>query len=158
MPVEWQPQPLLHLTLNFLGPTPEDSIPQIKGVTRRVVSTFEKFTLVPAFLETLYSRHEKSKIYLGIAGQVDMLIALQQALNSEYATLKLPQQNRYLPHITVGRLKRTDPTSTKQYLDQVAKFEFTPLPAFTVERVTLFESLVSKTGPYYQVVDQFSTG
>jgi 2'-5' RNA ligase len=151
-----EPLEKLHLTLNFLGRVDDQFNSQLEGQLNRVAKNTRPFVIQPQFLETLYNRHESSLVYLGIGGEVDLLKELQSNINSVMAQLTLPQQNRFLPHVTIAKLERTSPEITKNLLDKVSDVEFSALSEFNVDHFTLYESLLSKSGSHYQKVRVFN--
>ncbi|OGC92190.1 2'-5' RNA ligase [Candidatus Amesbacteria bacterium RIFCSPHIGHO2_02_FULL_47_9] len=156
LPVIWEKPEKLHLTLNFLGRTPDDQLSQITTLTSQVAKSFSPFTLQPYFLETLYHRHGSSLIYLGLTGDIEELKKLQNSLSQSLSRLSLPSQDRFLPHITIGKFKKDDPIQTKKFLSLVSDYDFTPLSPFTVDRLTLYESLLSRSGSHYQKLAGFA--
>jgi len=155
LPVNWEDTDKLHLTLNFLGRIPDQNLGPITTTLTRVAAAMTQFSLEPMFLETLYQRHDNSIIYIGFAGDIDLLKKMQKSLSLSLSKLSLPQPRRFLPHLTIGRLKRTDPTLTKRYLDQIRAQNFRPLPVFTVDKIILYESFLTKAGSHYQKVREF---
>lgn len=155
LPVRWEPAEKLHITLNFLGSIDDDKLSEVQRVIPEVATSFNSFSVKPMFLETLYNRHEPSVIYLGLAGDIDQLKELRNDLTSAFNNLKLPQAYRFMPHITIGKMKRTDPTATKSFLDKIQDFEFTPLEPFEVKYINLYKSIVSRMGSTYQVLNTF---
>ncbi len=156
IPVVWEPVDKLHMTLNFIGSVEQDMVHRVGQIIRKSITAYRPFTLQPAYLETLYKRHDPSIIYLGVSGDVQILKELQGSIAIELNELKLPQPEKFLPHITIGRLKRTDPPSTKSFLDKVTNFDFQALPPFTIGQVWLFRSLVSKLGSHYERMLHFT--
>ena len=154
--ITWEPSEKLHLTLNFIGRTDQDMVSQLIRLLQKELAGLPAFSITPAFLETLYRRHELSLVYLGIGGDVEALKQLQKTLGATLSTLTLPQQTRFLPHILIGRLPKSDPVTIKRLLGQVDDLEIQPLPKFTVNKITLFESLLSKSGSTYQKLVEFA--
>lgn len=155
-PVVWEPSAKLHLTLNFLGELPDEAIARLYKKLSPVIAAFPAFSLTPTFLETLYHRHEPSLIYLAPRGDISILTDLQKAIRQALNDLRLPQTSRFMPHIVVGRLKRTDPVATKTYLDQLGTYEPASFSPFSISRITLYESHLTKVGSFYQRVHSFA--
>ncbi|TSC88192.1 MAG: 2'-5' RNA ligase [Microgenomates group bacterium Gr01-1014_16] len=153
LPVIWEKPEKIHLTLNFLGRIPDDQFSQINGIIRNIAKKFPPQHLELHFLETLYRRHESTLVYLS-ASSPD-LKSLQHSLSLSLSPIS-PQPIRFLPHITIGQLKRTDPTTTKRVIDQISNFDYTPLPSFAVDHITLYESFLSSKGSTYQKQATFS--
>ncbi len=155
VPVEWEDLDRLHLTLNFIGRVDDSDLSAIRGQMRSIIAQFPKFILKPMFLESLYSRHDGSKIYLAPGGDVNILKELQESLGEKLSEMNLPRQSRFLPHIKLGTYKKADPTTTKQFMDKVSEIELGDWMEFSVERITIFESLLSRTGSHYQRLASF---
>ncbi len=144
LPIIWEKHP--HITLNFLGKAdPKAIIP--------LIPPFPSFTLQPLYLDTLYSRHEPTILYLSLA-KSEELMDLQKSLivNLESIT---PQPRKFLPHITIGEFKRTDPVTTKHFIDVVSDFATSEFSEILVDKVILYESLPSKVGTTYRQISQF---
>jgi len=136
LPVVWDNT--FHLTLNFLGQVTDSDTGTIKNLL---------------YLDTLYSRHDPTILYLTLA-KSDDLIQLQASLSSSFSSIT-PQPRKFLPHITIGKFKRTDPVTTKHFIDLVSDFatpEFSEIP---VDKIILYESLPSKVGTTYRQISQF---
>lgn len=156
MPVSWQEPNKLHLTLNFLGEIETDKLHEVSNIVRQTAKSFSAFSLAPAFLETLYKRHDPSLVYLGFSGDIDVLKELQSTLADAFNEFELPQAEKFLPHVKVGQLLRTDPPTTKNFLDKVSSFDFSPLSSFEVREIYIFRSFVSKAGSHFERILHFN--
>ncbi len=107
------------------------------------------------FLETMYRRHEQSFVYLS-PGKNQELLDLQFQL-SELITRKFTilQPHRFFPHLTLGKIEKADPITTKTWLAKINEFEYDPLEEFLVKQVRVYESSSSRSGVYYQRVADF---
>ena len=154
LPVVWEKPEKLHLTLNFIGRVTHEQLALIKRLVKPVAASHPQFDLQFPHLETLYKRHENSLIYLSPAKN-PALLSLQSSLTQVLTNATFPQPLRFLPHVTIGRLDRTDPPTTKAALDKVNGFPYHPLDGFPVDHLTLYESYVSKLGSHYQKLAPF---
>ena len=150
-PLVWEKRP--HMTLNFLGQIPDDEVPLVKKALTQATQSAYQFTLQPLYVETLYSRHEPTILYLSLA-KSEELNDLHKSLivNLESIT---PQPRKFLPHITIAHLKRTDPVSTKRFMDLISDFESPPFSPFTVDKITLYQSLITQAGTTHQKLATF---
>ncbi|OGD06415.1 2'-5' RNA ligase [Candidatus Amesbacteria bacterium RIFOXYB1_FULL_47_13] len=158
LPVDWEPREKLHITLNFLGRVADDDFTPVIRNLAAFARSRTGLSLTPMFLETLYQRHDNSLIYIGFSGDLKQLRQMQKSLSLSLSQLSFPQPRRFLPHLTIGRLKRTDPTTTKKYMDLIRPREFIPLPAFTVDSLALYQSFLSRAGSHYQRLRTFTLG
>lgn len=151
----WQEADHLHLTLNFLGNKVDSGeLTPVRRVGFTAAAQTPQFAMKLAFLETLYQRHEETLIYLA-PQKAPELLQLQDGLCKGLNEIKLPQPRRFLPHVTIGWLKRTDPVTTKDSINKISQVDFTPLESFMVEKIGLYESYVSAKGSHYAKIGEF---
>ena len=153
LPIVWENPDHCHITLNFLGHVDHLILHQIKSLITEEVKNIPPFSLRPLYLETLYSRHEPTILYLSLA-KSEELIDLQNSLSLSLSPIT-PQPRKFLPHIAIGYLRRTDPVSTKRAIDMVSNQEAPVLSEFLVDHITLYKNLLSATGSTYQKLGQF---
>ncbi len=155
LPVIFELPEKFHVTLNFIGAVDKDFTGTLANRIREITMNFQAFNLRPYFLETLYQKHDQSLIYLGLAGDLANLKKIRLATGQMLADSGIPQKSKYLPHLTVARMKKADPVITKTALDKIIDFEFQPLSSFLVDHLTLYESLLSQKGSHYRQVGRF---
>lgn len=155
LPIRWEPIEKLHLTTNFIGKVDDEKLHSIADLAKEVSGRYQPFTLEPAFLETMYRKHEGSYIYLGIGGDIEPLKNLQQELALLISDMQIAQPAKYLPHVTIGKLQKMDPNMTKDTLQRIREVDFTPLPQFTVDHLTLYESLLSRDASHFRKIRRF---
>ena len=153
LPIIWENPAKCHLTLNFLGHVDHAILHQIKSLITQAVKNISSFSLRPLYLETLYSRHDPTILYLSLA-KSEELLQLQASVSSSISSIT-PQPRHFLLHISIGKLKRTDPVSTKRAIDIISNQEVPVLSEFLVDHVTLYKSLLSRTGSTYQKLATF---
>lgn len=153
LPIICEPPQKLHLTLNFLGRLTDSQLHQVSSQITRVSKKFNSMSIQPVFLESLYRRHDASLIYL--SAHHPQIVSLQKALSVSLSQISLPQPRRFLPHITIASLKKLDPITTKKVLGQISELDFSPLSPFEVDHLTLYESLLSRSGSTYQKIRHF---
>lgn len=151
LPVVWERN--FHLTLNFLGQVTDSDTGTIKNHISSAAKNFHSFTLQLSYLDTLYSRHDPTVLYLTLAKSEELLdLHKSLIINLESIT---PQPRKFLPHITIGKFKRTDPVTTKHLIDLVSDFATPEFSEILVDKIILYESLPSKAGTTYRQISQF---
>ena len=155
LPILWEKPEKLHLALNFLGKIADEQILQVNRQITAVSSVTVSFPLEIRFLNTLYQRHESSLVYLGLSGDLAPLLDLQKQLSGRFERISLPQPRRFFPHITIGRIKKSDPVTVKSQLGKIDDSNINFLAKFSVDHLTLYESLVSHSGSSYQTIRRF---
>lgn len=151
LPVVWERN--FHLTLNFLGQVTDSDTGTIKNLISDTTKNLYSYTLLPLYLDTLYSRHDPTVLYLSLS-KSEELLELQDSLASALSSIT-PQPRKFLPHITIGAFKRTDPVTTKHFIDLVSDFATPDFSEILVDKIILYESLPSKAGTTYRQISQF---
>ena len=155
LPIRWQKSEKLHLTLNFLGRVEEDKINNVKNAISDVTAQFSRFTLKPSFLETMYQKHDFSYIYLATTGDLETLSQIQKQLSVSFGEMDIPQPKKFLAHITIGFVQKSDPVYTKSVLDTINGLNFVPMSKFEVDSISLFESFLAKDTSHFQKIGRF---
>ena len=146
--VKWVEAANLHLTLKFLGNTPEEQIPSLIGALRQACAPVPSFTLslegIGAFPKTTYPR----VIWVGVNEGKGPLTALAEKMEEACAALGFPKEERpFSAHLTIGRVRSQEGIGRLVKALQVAEFKGTvPAP---VSRLTLFQSTLGPRGSTY---------
>jgi len=143
----------LHLTLAFLGEQPESMIAEVhQALTGLDTFTFD---LTVQGLGTFGSR-QPAVLWAGIAPQ-PALTALRDRVRRlvRGAGLEL-QRERFRPHVTLARIRRGlrhgELVELQRFLTDHAAFAVEP---FQVDRVTLFQSILSPDGARHEVLAEY---
>lgn len=149
---KWVEPENLHLTLCFLGETPDEKIPAIEkalGVAARGRTAFELgLTELGAFSSLEHPR----VIWIGgRAGAPELCAvaaAIDQALRREGIFPKEPARE-FKPHLTLGRLR--GPRNFSKLTDRI---KILPKLIFSsnIDRLVLYRSRLSASGPRYSVI------
>lgn len=133
----------LHLTLLFLGATPEENIPGINEKLKGI--SFEPFTVKLKG----FSHFNARVLFIAAEKGADEIISLSRKINSA-----LGKNEKCDAHLTVARNKGMQKKEFLEILDLLNKKGFEA--EFEVISFELMESLLSKKGPEYSVVHAFS--
>ena len=112
--VRWVRRDQLHLTLKFLGNVPADRIADLTAALRAGIAGSTALALnvsgIGAFPE---GRHPRV-VWAGIAGQTDLLLALQQRIETATRGFGEARDTRpFQPHLTLGRVLAVGHEATK---------------------------------------------
>jgi 2'-5' RNA ligase len=127
---------VLHVTLCFLGDRPQTDLPAIVQALEAIAfSQLEVRFSEPLFLP---ERGAKRVVALGLEHEGG-LVALQRDVSQSLAALKVYKADRrpYLAHLTVARFRRPGRTFALQNVN---------VPAFHLSQMTLYNSLLERTG------------
>ncbi len=158
LPINWDLPHKIHMTLNFMGHLEDADIVKVRQIVKQVATGYNPFTLRPVAVDALYIRHEQSVVYLLAQDMDERLGDLQKELTVNLDKLTPQPRQKFLPHITIGRIRKADPTFVKQTIDKLSQVEIDPLSQFAVEKIDVMESLVSKAGSSYQKLGSFTLG
>lgn len=144
----WQSDDQLHLTLRFIGEVERPLANDLANAMAAVRAA--PFDLCLAGLGT-FDHRGGGAIWAGIEpmAPVKALAARVERICQEVG---LPAERRaFHPHITLARWKGTRSREVRRFLDGRG-LKSSP---FTVERVTLFESRLSRHCAHYEEVENF---
>lgn len=148
--VKWEKSANLHITLRFLGDTPETETEKIKGAITSASQGLEPFQVAlgkPSF----FGKKHPRVFVVGVTSGVERMCALERALSTELASLGFePEQRPYHPHLTFGRARR----NRKMRRDEANRLirnnaSVTEEAVVSIDEVVLFESQLSPRGSSY---------
>jgi 2'-5' RNA ligase len=143
----WAPVENQHVTLRFLGTTPDDRLASLVSSVRSTVARHDPFILR---LGTLGSFPERGKARVLWAGFEDPtpLLALARDLEPVLVSLGYEAEKRaFSAHLTLARFKV--PAAVREL---TAKVDLSDLDPFTVEQVGLWRSHLSPKGARYELL------
>jgi len=151
--VRWTAAGNIHLTLKFLGLIDESRIADIAAVLAEAAGGFSPLQLAAKGVGVFPSPERARVIWVGLAGHLAELAALQGFLAKRLAAIGFPQENRpFTGHLTLGRVKkRMPPSRVRAALDAGPEFSS---EAFVVDRMVLFKSDLRPTGAVYTELHQ----
>lgn len=139
----------LHLTLKFLGDTPESQIAEIGEVVSRVATQAASFDIRLVGLGAFPNAQRPDVIWAGIESN-ETLRTLAAALESNLEPLGFRRESReFHPHLTLARVKAKPPPSLFQLLADHPATDFGTVHIASVE---FLQSELQRGGPKYTVV------
>lgn len=145
--LKWVRPASIHLTLQFLGDVARGQVPEIESTLARAVAGQGSFCLRARHIGVFPGMRRPRVLWLGLDGQIDQLLKIQQRLGAQLNCIGFPPEKRpFKGHLTLGRVKsRIDPRLLQTALSAVDA-ESQP---FTVETICLFQSDLKPTGAVY---------
>jgi len=152
LPVRWQEEAQLHLTLRFVGeierPAAEDLAAAVSGVR------FDAFEIA---LEGVgrFARRRGGALWTGVAPRepVKVLAARLERLCQQVGLE--PEHRTFHPHLTLARWNGPEPAGVGPWLERHAGFAS---DGWTVDALTLFESHLGRAGARYEAVLEVPAG
>jgi 2'-5' RNA ligase len=144
----------LHLTIKFLGEVVDPDVSRLCNVLKQVPA-IGLIHLMPDHVECLPERGPVRTICIGVAGDLDRLQALYDSIEDISEQLGVrKERRRFLPHITIARLRRTLSPAIRPSLEGVALGR-SPNQRFDVREFVLMQSVLERQGARYAPVARF---
>ncbi|MDD1751116.1 MAG: RNA 2',3'-cyclic phosphodiesterase [Methanothrix sp.] len=138
----------IHLTLKFLGETPESKVPDILDALTRALGGTGGFRLEVERVGTFPNAKNARVVWVGVSGDIERLMNLQTAVEDAMAGLGLERDDRpFTPHLTLGRIKYL--RSKEKWLNILEEIKNIKLAGFDVKAVALMKSELKRTGAVY---------
>jgi 2'-5' RNA ligase len=155
--IRWVRPQGIHLTLKFFGTIAESDVANISRVVEDTTSTIAPFTLgikrVGAFPDVKRPR----VLWLGMDGDVDILIRLQKEVDAELHKYGFEKEDRpFRPHLTLARIK--DPRGLIGLAKIMEKRENYEAGSFSAAGLNLFKSELTPMGAVYTKLAYFPFG
>lgn len=148
--VKWIKAANIHLTLKFIGPTPEEEVPKIKGAVAEAVAGHQDISLEVRGTGVFPKKERPRVLWLGVDGEVEKLQKLVKDINVSLHRLGYPaEQSQYAPHITIGRVRY--PQKVTPDVSHFLNSEYDSIGVH-VQKVTFFQSDLVPGGPIYSVL------
>jgi len=152
--VKWVSSRQVHLTLKFFGNISQEVVEKISQDLPPVVADFHRFHLTIKGLGAFPNLFRARVIWLGLAGETEILLGLHQAIERALFPLGIPMEDRpFRGHLTLGRNK--DNQLNQGLYRWLSERSFEESPPFEVEELILFRSDLKPTGPEYSKLKTF---
>jgi 2'-5' RNA ligase len=154
--VTWTKLHNLHLSLKFLGDTPETLLPDVCRAVSKACAGAKSFEMKFHGAGAFPSVQRPQTLWLGVSTGVRDVASLQQSIDQALHPLRYPKERRkYVPHLTLGRTR--DGTaeqwqSLRELIESNAEFD---AGISIVEEVIVFSSVLDREkGPTYEVLSR----
>ncbi len=160
MHATWVKPEAMHLTLRFLGDITEEQAGTLSSVLAESYADTDAPVLLIRGVGAFPSVKKPNILWAGVEtvqGNVDVL---QQAAESGARSIGLaPETKKFHPHITLARFKKPeDSRSAYQHISPYMAEGMTPEFGyeFRASNVVLFSSTLTKSGPIYKKLQEFT--
>lgn len=148
--VKWVEPEHLHITLKFLGEIAASQRAQLPIRLDEAASTIPRFSVALGGLGAFPSLAAPRVIWVGCEDGARELARLAEAIDARTEPLGVPREERpFAAHLTLGRVR--SPHGRAALAERLRTTAWDPPPAWPVERVTLYRSELSPSGPRYTV-------
>ena len=148
--IRWVNPGNFHITLRFIGDTPEGEIVKIKEILDRVVSDIATFNFGIQGIDLFRSIRHPRVLWMGM-NNTHALIELKNKIDEFLNPLfNLPPNSSFSPHLTLGRMKRIN--NTEAFRQLIANYREDRFLDMQVREVIFFESVLKREGAVYEIL------
>jgi RNA 2',3'-cyclic 3'-phosphodiesterase len=136
--IRWVDPELMHITLKFLGDTPEWLLENIGTEIKRIVANIQAFQLQLSKLGQFPKEGEPRILWAGLQKNPPIVYKLSDEFNTAFFAMGFDDTGkRFSPHITLGKVKQ------KLNEELIASYHDISLEEdeFTVNKIIWYESL-----------------
>jgi RNA 2',3'-cyclic 3'-phosphodiesterase len=150
--VRWAPKENLHLTLKFLGETPESRAAEVAGALRAALKGMAGPRIVLGGLGAFPRGPNPRVIWAGVKEGGERLKDAAGCIEEALYRLGFEREAKeFTPHLTIARVKPG--IRNVVLLERMGKFADTEIGGFDCTRIDLMESILKPSGPEYKCVN-----
>ncbi len=147
--IRWGRPQGIHLTLKFLGDVDPDRVKGILEAVEKASSGMGPFQVALSGVGAFPNPETPRVIWVGLQGQLDSLVSLQQRVEQEMASLGFPKEGQpFSPHLTLGRVIGN--WGRGGHGLDLSKVTLEDEVAWRVDEVHLMQSTLTPAGAIYQ--------
>lgn len=149
--VKWVNPESIHLTLKFLGNIPFKQVAEITKAIEAASKGISPFHLEISGLGGFPNLKQPRVLWVGIGGEIDELVSLQQNIDLALAPSGFAKEERpFVPHLTLARIRQgASPKERKSFGELVMSTSSETSYPFDVEAVSLMRSQLTPAGAIY---------
>jgi len=154
--VKWVVPENLHLTLKFLGSTPEEKIPDISKQLATITKSHNNFSLCFSGAGVFPNIKFPRVVWLG-AKDSDDIIKLQKDIENAMAELGFnKEKRRFTAHLTLGRVRSFK--NKEPLMNELATLKDMDFGKIEVKSIALMKSELKPGGAVHQRLAEFVLG
>jgi len=156
--IRWVKAHNIHITLNFFGEIDKEQSFILKQIIEDTSCQFNPFTVQIEGLGAFPSIGKPRVIWCGVVDQSQSLVGINRMIREGIMKNSLSvhlEDREFIPHLTLGRIKRKCSDKIIAYVKRDSKKEF---GRFKVDYMTLYKSILTRNGPIYEPVQRFDIG
>ena len=152
--IRWVKHNNLHITLQFLGFTPEKDIPHIKELLLDITKTQKAFDLTISKTGKFPDNDKPSVLYLGVEGDLKPLNELVNSIDKEISSIGYDKDiKEFTPQVTVGKINY--PQKFNPDLSTFLNSSYDKID-FTVDKIQFISIENLSEGVIYSILNTFS--
>jgi len=148
--IVWVKSELQHLTLRFLGETPDTKIEPLATLLSNLATETQPFELQLDKMGVFGSKHAPETLWYGFS-EFSLFKNLFEKLEKELLSMGFQENyGNFVPHITVGRIKKVE--NKKRFWETFEKRQPQCTQIVPVTRLKLIQSKLTNDGPKYKTL------
>ena len=155
----WCRRRAMHLTLRFFGTIPLKSVARIAKAVQPVAASREPVSFEVKGLGAFPTMENPRVLWTGVS---EGRLGIELLASDISAALEKKGfgagERRFVPHITLARFKRRTKPRQEYVEEALAEFGSASFGVTEAERVVLYASELTQSGPLYTVVDEWPVG
>ena len=141
---------LMHLTLAFLGWTPDEQLEAVNDAARAAAAGHAAFDLTLSGAGRFPASGRPRVVWLGIGDGAGPLAALAESVGGELRDRQLSFDDRpFAPHLTLARVREEASGAEARTIAAAVDAVVVPELRARVDRIAVVESVLSPKGPRY---------
>ncbi len=154
--VKWVKAANLHLTLKFLGDTPETAIPQIQKGLSTVLSSYKPFCIKIRGTGVFPNRKYPRVYWIGIE-DAGILKNLKEDIENSMIHCGFRKEDKdFNPHLTIGRVRSLK--GVINIVKELGAFQEKEFGVINVEGIKIMRSDLKPKGPEYTCLHEIPFG
>jgi 2'-5' RNA ligase len=155
--INWCKTNQIHLTLKFIGDTPDQDIPKIIDACQQVAKRHQPFAMDFNRTGIFGSNHSPRVLWLGMKDEPKALYDLEEDILTAFDQIGyLRDRQNFVPHLTVCRIKTL---VDKPFFQQVYQgIEQKTYLQANVNEIVYFQSFLQPTGAFYKTLKRIPLG
>ena len=155
--ISWTKPQGQHLTLKFFGDISTEDVKNICSAVQNRVASEPSLNLKIEKLGLFPDARRPRVIWCGVTGDVEKLSVLQKQLDSDFAGIGFPMEDRsFQAHLTLGRIK--DSRGLTGINEALTKYSAFTAGEFNCTELILFQSRLTPQGAIYTKLAEFALG
>ena len=148
--IVWVKSGLQHLTLRFLGETPDAKIEPITNALSAIANSTLSFDLQLDKMGVFGSKYAPAVLWYGFS-EFSLFKNLFENLEKELLPVGFEENyGNFVPHITIGRIKKVD--NKKRFWETIEKRQPHFSQTIPVTHLKLMQSKLTNEGPVYKTL------
>jgi len=154
--INWVPDNNFHITINFLGDTPDEILPGLFESMRSVISDFSPFHVKLSGTGIFGNLRDPRVLWIGCRFD-PVLDQIRVRFDSMLEIIGFRSESRtFSPHLTLGRIKLI--RQINPFTEVLEEYKNVEFQQQTIKEIILYESRLLPSGAVYTPLHVFELG